>query len=68
MGHDPLLAPYRTEPNSATVHADDMTGDVDGSADIGRGMPVHEQVESCIRAATDIDNLALMYEGWTAWV
>ncbi|CAH8470311.1 unnamed protein product [Dicrocoelium dendriticum] len=31
-------------------------------------MSVREQVDVCIRSATDIDNLALMYEGWTAWV
>ncbi|KAF8566193.1 hypothetical protein P879_02805 [Paragonimus westermani] len=31
-------------------------------------LTVQEQVDACIRAATDIENLALMYEGWTAWV
>ncbi|VDO33440.1 unnamed protein product [Onchocerca flexuosa] len=27
-----------------------------------------EQVDLLIQQATDISNLALMYEGWTAWV
>ncbi|KAF6775770.1 hypothetical protein AHF37_05400 [Paragonimus kellicotti] len=31
-------------------------------------LSVQEQVDACIRTATDIENLALMYEGWTAWV
>lgn len=29
---------------------------------------VAEQVDFVIREATDPDNLALMYEGWTAWI
>lgn len=29
---------------------------------------VQEQVDFVIREATSLDNLALMYEGWTAWV
>lgn len=31
-------------------------------------MSVPEQVDFLIREATDLENLALMYEGWTAWV
>ena len=26
------------------------------------------QVDFIIREATSVDNLALMYEGWTAWI
>ena len=29
---------------------------------------VEEQVDFIVREATNIDNLALMYEGWTAWI
>ncbi len=29
---------------------------------------VQEQVDFVIREATGVDNLALMYEGWTAWI
>ncbi|THD23047.1 PI-3-kinase kinase SMG-1 [Fasciola hepatica] len=68
IGRDPLLAPYHNEPNSVDAHDGVNTNSSDNTADTCRGMPVHEQVEACIRAATDIDNLALMYEGWTAWV
>ncbi|KAK6645471.1 hypothetical protein RUM43_001748 [Polyplax serrata] len=36
--------------------------------DPGRRCTVHEQVDYIIREATNIDNLALLYEGWTPWV
>jgi serine/threonine-protein kinase SMG1 len=31
-------------------------------------MSVAEQVEQLIGQATSMDNLAAMYEGWTAWI
>ncbi|CAG8482825.1 1541_t:CDS:2, partial [Ambispora gerdemannii] len=31
-------------------------------------MSVEEQVDKMIRQATDIDNLCVMYEGWTPWI
>jgi PI-3-kinase-related kinase SMG-1 len=29
---------------------------------------VAEQVDFIIRESTNMENLALMYEGWTAWI
>nr|CAH8855882.1 unnamed protein product [Trichobilharzia regenti] len=37
-------------------------------ADVNEPMSICTQIDACIRQATDVDNLALMYEGWTAWV
>ncbi|CAK8695398.1 unnamed protein product [Clavelina lepadiformis] len=34
----------------------------------GKRMMVTEQVDHVITEATSLDNLALLYEGWTAWV
>ncbi|KHJ41137.1 FATC domain protein [Trichuris suis] len=31
-------------------------------------LPVTVQVNNLIEEARNVDNLALMYEGWTAWV
>lgn len=31
-------------------------------------MDVHTQVDSLIEQATGLSQLALMYEGWSAWV
>ncbi|CAG8548131.1 1491_t:CDS:2 [Ambispora leptoticha] len=31
-------------------------------------MSVEEQVDKIIKQATDIDNLCVMYEGWTPWI
>ncbi|KAM6905670.1 serine/threonine-protein kinase SMG1 [Xenentodon cancila] len=36
--------------------------------DPNRRMSVSEQVDFVIKEATNIDNLAQLYEGWTAWV
>ncbi|XP_077975239.1 serine/threonine-protein kinase SMG1-like isoform X1 [Styela clava] len=36
--------------------------------DFSRRMQISEQVDYVINEATSVDNLALMYEGWTAWV
>ncbi|XP_056647970.1 serine/threonine-protein kinase SMG1 isoform X1 [Diorhabda sublineata] len=36
--------------------------------DPGRKSSVQEQVEYVIHEATNLDNLALLYEGWTPWV
>ncbi|CAL8342926.1 unnamed protein product [Merluccius merluccius] len=36
--------------------------------DPNRRMSVTEQVEFVIKEATNLDNLAQLYEGWTAWV
>nr|CAI5830166.1 unnamed protein product [Callosobruchus analis] len=36
--------------------------------DHGRKCTVQEQVEYVIREASSLDNLALLYEGWTPWV
>ncbi|CAH1985466.1 unnamed protein product [Acanthoscelides obtectus] len=36
--------------------------------DPGRKCTVQEQVEYVIREASSLDNLALLYEGWTPWV
>lgn len=38
------------------------------SADSQRKSSVAEQVDFVIREATDLDNLSLLYEGWTAWI
>ncbi len=37
-------------------------------ADSLKKSSVAEQVDFVIREATHIDNLALLYEGWTAWI
>ncbi|CAG8708585.1 7126_t:CDS:2, partial [Acaulospora morrowiae] len=31
-------------------------------------MTVHEQVDKIIQQATSVDNLCVMYEGWTSWI
>ncbi|VDP86325.1 unnamed protein product [Echinostoma caproni] len=67
IGHDPLLEPFQTSANTSNTVDKNNTSNDDRDMD-GRNMSVHQQVDACIRAATDIDNLALMYEGWTAWV
>jgi PI-3-kinase-related kinase SMG-1 len=36
--------------------------------DVNKRMSVTEQVDYIIKEATDLDNLAVMYEGWTPWV
>ncbi|XP_025837692.1 serine/threonine-protein kinase SMG1 [Agrilus planipennis] len=36
--------------------------------DPGRKVTVQEQVDYVINEATNLDNLALLYEGWTPWV
>ncbi|GBC43817.2 serine/threonine-protein kinase SMG1 isoform X3 [Rhizophagus irregularis DAOM 181602=DAOM 197198] len=36
--------------------------------DLNTKMSVSEQVDKIIQQATDIDNLSVMYEGWTAWI
>ncbi|XP_060520485.1 serine/threonine-protein kinase SMG1 isoform X2 [Cylas formicarius] len=36
--------------------------------DPGRKLTAQEQVDYVIREATNLDNLALLYEGWTPWV
>ena len=36
--------------------------------DVLRKSSVAEQVDFIIREATNVDNLALLYEGWTAWI
>lgn len=36
--------------------------------DPNRRMSVAEQVDYVIKEATNLDNLAQLYEGWTAWV
>ena len=36
--------------------------------DVLRKANVAEQVDFIIREATNVDNLALLYEGWTAWI
>jgi len=36
--------------------------------DLNTKMSVSEQVDKIIQQATDIDNLCVMYEGWTAWI
>ena len=36
--------------------------------DVLRRSTVAEQVDFIIREATNLDNLALLYEGWTAWI
>ena len=32
------------------------------------GLPVEEQVQVLVEEATSLDNLAQMYEGWSAWI
>lgn len=41
--------------------------DAEGTSSIGT-MSVTEQVDKLIQQATDLDSLARMYEGWTAWI
>lgn len=36
--------------------------------DVLRRSSVAEQVDFIIREATNLDNLALLYEGWTSWI
>ena len=36
--------------------------------DVLRKSSVQEQVDFIIRESTNLDNLALIYEGWTAWI
>lgn len=36
--------------------------------DPNRRMSITEQVDFVIKEATNLDNLAQLYEGWTAWV
>lgn len=36
--------------------------------DVLRRSSVAEQVDFIIREATNVDNLALLYEGWTSWI
>jgi phosphatidylinositol kinase/protein kinase (PI-3 family) len=38
------------------------------NAGLDATMTVAEQVAKTIEQATCIDNLSLMYEGWTSWV
>ncbi|CAH8635139.1 unnamed protein product [Heterobilharzia americana] len=38
------------------------------TADANKPMSISAQIDACIHEATNVDNLALMYEGWTAWV
>ena len=33
-----------------------------------QALSVREQVQTLIEAATDVGNLAQMYEGWSAWI
>ncbi|GAA38308.2 PI-3-kinase-related kinase SMG-1, partial [Clonorchis sinensis] len=60
-GCDPMLTPHRGATRSqALLDAEDTDLTV-------TSLSVAEQVDLCISAATDVENLALMYEGWTAW-
>ena len=34
----------------------------------GDPLSVEDQVDAIIDEATNVDNLALLYEGWTPWV
>lgn len=36
--------------------------------DPGAKYTAREQVDWAVREATSVDNLALLYEGWTPWV
>ncbi|XP_072167614.1 serine/threonine-protein kinase SMG1-like [Diadema setosum] len=46
-----------------------VKGKLDGrDPDPGKRLVVAEQVDYVIREATSLDNLATLYEGWTAWV
>ena len=36
--------------------------------DVLRRSSVAEQVDFIIREATSLDNLSLLYEGWTSWI
>ncbi|CAH8681061.1 unnamed protein product [Schistosoma rodhaini] len=38
------------------------------TANTNQSMSISAQIDACIHEATNVDNLALMYEGWTAWV
>ncbi|CAH8665481.1 unnamed protein product [Schistosoma bovis] len=38
------------------------------TANTDQSMSISAQIDACIHEATNVDNLALMYEGWTAWV
>ncbi|CAH8588952.1 unnamed protein product [Schistosoma turkestanicum] len=38
------------------------------TANTNQSMSINAQIDACIHEATNVDNLALMYEGWTAWV
>lgn len=36
--------------------------------DVLRRSSVAEQIDFIIRESTNLDNLALLYEGWTSWI
>ncbi|CAL8090037.1 unnamed protein product [Calicophoron daubneyi] len=55
-----LSSPQESATKSVDEDADDLVSH--------NGLSVSAQIDACIREATSIDNLALMYEGWTAWV
>jgi len=35
---------------------------------LGKVLSIQEQVDCLINQATDLNNLASLYEGWTPWV
>jgi len=61
----------RTSSSGKTVAVDGASGSKEG-ADAGsehrKAFPVKKQVDFLIWEATNLDNLAQMYEGWSAWI
>uniref|UniRef100_A0A3B3C818 FATC domain-containing protein n=1 Tax=Oryzias melastigma TaxID=30732 RepID=A0A3B3C818_ORYME len=63
-------SPKRAERNSYAVSVwKRVKAKLEGrDVDPNRRLSVAEQVDFVIREATNMDNLAQLYEGWTAWV
>jgi len=50
------------------VAIDFTVGSTEKASWDGNYCPLEFQVDYIIREATSVDNLALLYEGWTPWV
>lgn len=53
---------------SAVAKGGIVDGPPGGEDGVGKALLVTEQVEVLIQEATSLDNLAQMYEGWSAWI
>ena len=61
----------RTSSTGKTVAVDGASGskeEIDAGSEHRKGFSVKKQVDVLIREATSAENLAQMYEGWSAWI